>query len=228
MIKVCAGIASVGFVFLSGAVGCSSANTPDDGSGGGGTSSTSTAGSKTTTNTAGTTVVPSGGTGSATGGTGSTTAGTASTTAGTDSGTAGTASTTGGTSSGTAGTGSGGTGATNPAACKGIKTGMACMPEGTDCPTLTCGLADSGTRACKCMSTWMCGSCDFSASPFKDKPADIAKCTGVEADKVTCTEKGKVCDGAAGGEVCACWTDDEGALIWDCDKPPTTWAAPAM
>ncbi|HVY29986.1 MAG TPA: hypothetical protein VHB79_25690 [Polyangiaceae bacterium] len=227
MIKVCAGIVSVGFVFLSGAVGCSSASTPDDGSGG----TTSAAGTKTNTNTAGTTVVPSGGTGSATGGTGSTTAGTASTTAGTDSGTAGTAATTGGTSSGTGGTASttGGTGAGgNSPACKGIKTGMACMPEGTDCPALTCGLADTGTRACKCMSTWMCGSCDFSASPFKDKPADITKCTGVEADKVTCTEKGKVCDGAAGGEVCACWTDDEGALIWDCDKPPTTWAAPAM
>lgn len=226
MIKVVAGIASVGFVVLSGAVGCSSASTPDEG--GGGSSTTSTAGTKPIS-TGGTTVVPSGGSSSTTGGSSSTTAGTASTTAGTSSGTAGTAATTGGTSSGTGGTGAGGTGAGgNPAACKGIKTGMACMPEGTDCPALTCGLADSGTRACKCMATWMCGSCDFSASPFKDKPADIATCTGVEADKVTCTEKGKVCQGAAGGEVCACWTDDEGALIWDCDKAPTTWAAAAM
>jgi len=100
------------------------------------------------------------------------------------------------------------------------------MPEGTDCPALTCGLADTGTRACKCATTWMCSACDYSASPFKDKPADLAACSGIEADKVTCTEadKGKVCS-SAGGEVCACWTDDEGSLIWDCDKPPTTWAA---
>jgi hypothetical protein len=137
---------------------------------------------------------------------------------------------TGGTAAGTAGTatggtGTGGTGVADPA-CKGIKTNMACMPEGTDCPALTCGLADTGTRACKCATTWMCSACDYSASPFKDKPADLAACSGIEADKVTCTEadKGKVCS-SAGGEVCACWTDDEGSLIWDCDKPPTTWAA---
>lgn len=216
MIKVYAGIASVGFLVFSGVVGCSSADTPDDGSGG----TTSKAGTSST-GSAGTSVVPSGGTSSASGGAGSTTAGTSASTAGTSSGTAG-------TSSGGTGAGTGGTGGTNPAACKGIKTGMACMPEGTDCPALTCGLADTGTRACKCMSTWMCASCDYSMSPFKDKPADISKCTGVEADKVACTEKGKVCEGAPGSEVCACWTDDEGALIWDCDKPPTTWAAPAM
>jgi hypothetical protein len=211
MIKVYAGIASVGFLVLASVSGCSSADTPDEG--GGGTSS-STAGKGTTSG--GSTVLPMGGTTSD--------AGTSSSAAGTASPTAGTAATTGGMSSG--GTGSG-TGGAVSAACKGIKTGMACMPEGTDCPGLACGLADSGARACKCMGTWMCASCDYSASPFKDKPADIMKCTGVEADKVTCTEKGKVCDGAAGGEVCACWTDDEGALIWDCDKPPTTWAAAA-
>jgi hypothetical protein len=103
------------------------------------------------------------------------------------------------------------------------------MPEGTDCPMLACGLADSGTRACKCEGTWMCSACDYSASPFKDKPANTMPCTS-QMDKLACDGMmGQVCDGAPGGEVCACWTDDEGSLIWDCDKPPTSWAAaPAM
>ena len=113
-------------------------------------------------------------------------------------------------------------------ACKGIKTGMACMPEGQACPDLACGLADSGVRSCTCETTWMCMACDFTNSPFKDKPADIMPCTN-QADKLDCIGMmGKVCDGAPGGEVCACAPDDEGALIWDCDKPPTTWAAAAM
>jgi len=48
-----------------------------------------------------------------------------------------------------------------------------------------------------------------------------------QADKLACDGmKGKVCEGAPGGEVCACWTDDEGALIWDCDKAPTTGQQP--
>jgi len=198
MIKVYASIASVGFlVVASGA--CSSANTPDDG--GAGTSSAGTA----TTPTAGTTsVVPTAGTSA--GGTGSGTAGTATTpTAGTATGTAGTGTVVG-------------------AECKGIKSNMACPVEGTDCPGLPCGLADSGVRSCKCATNWTCASCDYSASPFKDKPADITTCT-TEADKLPCTTSGKVCEGAPGGEVCACAADDEGALIWDCDKPPTTWAA---
>jgi hypothetical protein len=78
-----------------------------------------------------------------------------------------------------------------------------------------------------CQSTWMCTACDYSASPFKDKPANPPTCTaGVEADKVPCPGKeNQVCIGAAGGEVCACAADDEGAVIWDCDKPPSTWAA---
>lgn len=222
MSKVYAGIASVGFLVLGSVAGCSSAD-PPTGSGG----SSSTAG---TTGTAGTTVIPMAGTSSGTGGTsstaGTTATGGSSSTAGTPaggtgSGTAGTAA--GGT--GTAGTGAG-TGGTGNLACKGIKTNMACAPEGTDCPNLACGLADSGVRSCKCATTWMCAACDYSASPFKDKPADLAACSGIEADKVTCTEaeKGKVCS-SSGGEVCACWTDDEGSLIWDCDKPPTTWAA---
>ena len=56
------------------------------------------------------------------------------------------------------------------------------------------------------------------------KPADIETCTN-QADKLDCTgQEGKVCEGAPGGEVCACALDDEMMPIWDCDKAPTTWA----
>ncbi len=205
MNKVYAGIASVGVLVLGSISACSSADTPD---GSGGTASSSSG----TSSAAGTTATPSGGTGNASAGSTSSTAGMTTTP------TAGTASTSGGT----------GGGVVDPA-CKGIKTGVACTAEGVDCQNLACGLADSGVRSCKCQSTWMCASCDYSASPFKDKPATVPACAGIEADKVTCTEadKGKVCTSAS-GEICACWTDDEGSLIWDCDKAPTTWAAPTM
>jgi hypothetical protein len=208
MIKVYASIASVGFLVLAGGLACSSANTPDDDEEGG--TGNSTAG---TNSSSGSGVIPMGGN-TSNGGSGSD-AGTSSTpTAGTNA-------------TPTAGTGTGGA-PPSAVACKGIKTGMACMPEGQACPDLACGLADSGTRACSCEATWMCSSCDFTNSPFKDKPADITTCTN-QADKLDCTGmEGAVCEGAAGGEVCACYLDDEGAPIWDCDKAPTTWAAPAM
>lgn len=199
MIKVYASIASVGLLVVASGAGCSSANTPDDG-----TAGMSSAGTATTPTAGTTSVVPTAGTSA--GGSGSSAAGTASTP------TAGTAASTGGT------------GTVVGAECKSIKSNMPCPVEGTDCPALACGLADSGTRACKCATNWTCSACDFSASPFKDKPTDITTCT-TEADKLPCTESGKVCEGAAGGEVCACAADDEGALIWDCDKAPTTWAA---
>jgi hypothetical protein len=216
--------------------GCSSADTPDPNTGTGGTTGAgattgsgattgagATAGTTGTTGTGGTGTAGTGGTGTSTGGTGS--AGTTST------GGTGTAGDTGagGTTAGTTGTGGGtaGTGGNDPA-CKGISTGMACTPEGTNCPVLMCGLADSGSRSCNCATTWSCTSCDFTNSPFKDKPANITTCTGTEADKIPCTELNAVCEGAAGGEVCACFTDDEGAQIWDCDKAPTSWAAAAQ
>jgi hypothetical protein len=205
MIKVYASIASVGFLVLAGGAGCSSASTPDDGDGGTSSNTTNNTSGTATNTTAGTSTQSQGGSGNSSAGTGS------------DAGTGTTP---------TAGSSSGGAPAVG-AMCKSIKTGMACAPEGTDCPTLACGLADSGTRACMCQGTWMCSSCDFSASPFKDKPADAEPCT-TQADKLECTTKGAVCTDAPGGEVCACWPDDEGALIWDCDKPPTSWAAAAM
>lgn len=221
MNKVYAGIASVGFLVLGSQAGCSSADPP---TGSGGTTSVGA-----TTSTGGSTVIPTGGTG--TGGTGTSTAGTGTSgtgtaTAGTGAGGTGTAGTGGGTAgTGTAGTAAGGTGSAD-LNCKGIKTMMACMPEGTSCPGQACGLADSGVRSCNCATTWACTACDYAASPFKDKPADLAACAGIEGDNITCNEadKGKVCQ-SAGGEVCACWTDAKGALVWDCDKPPSTWAA---
>lgn len=212
MIKVYAGIASVGFLLISGAAGCSSANTPDDGEGG--TGSGTTAG---TTSTSGSTSIVAGMTSS----TGGSSAGMTSATAGTTSSTAGTTSSTAGTGSGTGGTSG------VPLECKGTKSGMACTAEGVDCQGLACGIADSGVRACKCMGTWMCAACDFTNSPFKTKPDPIGTCTN-EADKLECATEGMACEGAPGGEVCVCFRDDEGSLIWDCDKAPPTWAAPAM
>jgi hypothetical protein len=210
MIKVYAGIASVGFLVAL-TTGCSSADTPDTGTGGQATAGTpsSSGGS------GGSGVVPMGGTPSTTGG---------SPAGGTPAAGSGGAAPTGGAAT----AGAGGGGVAGPE-CKSIKTNMACTAEGVSCPNLACGLADSGTRNCNCATTWMCTACDFTNSPFKTKPADAPNCTaGVEADKVACTGKeGQVCLNAAGGEVCACWPDDEGALIWDCDKPPSSWAAAA-
>lgn len=206
MIKVYAGIASVGFLLISGAFGCSSASTPDEGDGGTGSTGSTSSTSGTTSNVSGSS--------SSTGGT----------SAGTSS-TAGTSSSTAGTSSSTAGTGSGGTGTTS-AECKGTKNGMACTAEGVDCPNLPCGIADSGVRSCKCQTTWACASCDFTDSPFKVKPEGITTCT-TEADKLECTTEGAACEGAPGGQVCVCFRDDEGMLIWDCDAAPPTWAAAA-
>jgi hypothetical protein len=169
-----------------------------------------------------------------------------------DEGTAGTGATggsatgaTGGSSgSGTSGTGgSGGTGTAGtgtsgecaatgtwvappiaPPECTGIKTGEACPTEGTHCEPLVCGLADTGRRTCDCTGLiWTCTPCDFTESPFKDRLECTPACTGAEVDKAGCTVQGAVCDGATGGEACACWPDDESDLIWDCDKPPSSW-----
>jgi hypothetical protein len=184
------------------AYGCSSAETP--------------AGDDTAT----------GGTGGATGGTGGSTGGTGGSTGGTGGSTGGTGGSTGGTGGST-----GGTGAVVPPECKGIKTGMACTPEGQACPNLVCGLGDSGTRSCNCATNWSCTPCDWTNSQFawaKSKPADIQPCTGTEADEVACPRLDATCEGAGGGtEACVCFLDDEGMQIWDCDKPPGTWAASA-
>jgi len=163
---------------------------------------------------------------SATGGTGG---------AGAAGGTGGAGGTTGGTGTGgtgTGGTGTGGTGGgtTVPPECKGISTGKACTPEGQACPNLVCGLGDSGSRSCNCATNWSCTACDWTNSPFawaKAKPAGTTTCTGAEQDGIACGTLDATCEGAANGEACVCYIDDEGAQIWDCDKPPGTWAAAA-
>jgi len=224
MNKVYVGIASLGFVVVASMAGCSSAETPTPGTAGSSTTP-STAGTTANPpqNTAGTGVVapPTGGTpGAGSGGAPAATGGVGGT-AGADTG--GTPAATGGMT-GTAGmtTGTGGTGAPG-VGCMGVKSNMACTVEGTECPGLPCGLGDSGVRSCKCQSTWMCAACDYTNSPFKDKPADITTCTS-QADKVACVGmENKVCEGAPGGEVCACALNSKGSYAWDCDKPPTTW-----
>jgi hypothetical protein len=154
--------------------------------------------------------------------------------AGASGGTGGAGGSTGGTGTGgsTGGTGTGGTGGgtTVPPECKGISTGKACTPEGQACPNLVCGLGDSGSRSCDCATNWMCSACDWTNSPFawaKSKPTDIVPCSGAEQDGITCATLDATCEGAANGEACVCYIDDEGEQIWDCDKPPGTWAAPA-
>jgi hypothetical protein len=164
----------------------------------------------------------------ATGGTGGSGAGA---TGGTGGATGGTGGTTGGTG-GTGGSSTAGTGGTGtvPPECKGIRTNMACSPEGQACPNLVCGLGDSGTRSCNCATNWSCTACDWANSPYewaKSKPANITTCTGAEQDGIACTTLDATCEGAANGEACVCFLDDEGTQIWDCDKPPGTWAAPA-
>lgn len=191
------------FVMLTavGVVACSSADTPegdDDDGTTGGTSS------------------------GATGGTGGSTAGTGAGGTGATGG-AGAAGGTGATG-GTAPTGgAGGAGGVNSdPECKGIRSNMPCMPEGKDCQSLVCGLADSGTRSCLCATNWSCMPCDFTNSMFRDRPAEIPACPPEAADEVACTQLGLVC-GPNGSEYCACYQDATDGLIWDCDSPPSSW-----
>jgi hypothetical protein len=119
--------------------------------------------------------------------------------------------------------GSGGTGTPNAdPECRGIKSNMACIIEGKQCPNLACGLADSGRRECNCATTWACSACDFTNSPFRDAPCDLPACPAEAADVVPCTQLNAVCT-AVGSEVCACYQDPLDGLIWDCDRPPSSW-----
>lgn len=109
--------------------------------------------------------------------------------------------------------------------CRGIRNQMPCAIEGTMCPSLPCGLADSGRRQCACATVWTCTSCDFSESVFRDRPANIAPCPLEVADEVACTEVNTVCGPVAAGEYCACYLSPTDGPIWDCDSPPSTWTA---
>jgi hypothetical protein len=99
---------------------------------------------------------------------------------------------------------------------------MACTLEGKLCENLACGLADSGRRACACATNWSCISCDYTNSPFRDRPAVLPPCPVEVGDEVPCTQVNTLC-GPAGSEVCACYQDPTDGLIWDCDSQPITW-----
>jgi len=140
-------------------------------------------------------------------------------------------SATGGSATGGSATGgtapTGGTGGTGNAPnpdpeCKGISTGKACAIEAKMCPGMACGIADSGRRDCACATNWSCDPCDYTDSPFRDRPADIVACPGDAADEAPCTTLNQVC-GPVGTEYCACYQDATDGLVWDCDKPPTSW-----
>ena len=107
--------------------------------------------------------------------------------------------------------------------CRGIANQMPCVNDGYMCPSLACGLADSGRRQCVCLVNWMCTSCDFTSSVFRDRPANIPPCGAGVADEFPCNVENTVCDPVAGGEVCACYLSPTDGLIWDCDNPPSTW-----
>jgi hypothetical protein len=108
--------------------------------------------------------------------------------------------------------------------CSGISTGSACETEGA-CAPRACGLADTGTRTCSCAGAiWDCTSCAWAEPypPVVEPPTEpLPACAGTEADEVPCDTSGDRCD--TGDEVCACWLEDDGQLIWDCDSPPSFW-----
>jgi hypothetical protein len=199
MMQRCLGLTSA-FVLIATSffAGCSSAETPSTGTGG------STTGSGGATASGGASVAQGG---SVTGSGGTTGTGT-------------------GGSTSTAGT------CTNPPdnpdpACKSISSNMACSPTGTMCPDKLCGIADTGIRSCSCTDgLWKCVPCSFECSPFKNPPATVPACAG-QTKGATCqaSERGNVCSESA-TRICACWEDDEGALIWDCDSRPSSWPAP--
>jgi len=119
--------------------------------------------------------------------------------------------------------GTGGTTGSGNPMCLGIRRGMPCLEEGYSCEGLRCGLADEGNRTCACAGgVWECTSCDFTGSLIEFPPAYVSVCTS-QSDQLYCDTQWELCSGAPGGEVCICYVDDEGALVWDCDSPPASW-----
>lgn len=119
--------------------------------------------------------------------------------------------------------GVGGTGGVNVnPECKGIANNAPCTTDGLMCPNLVCGLADSGRRTCNCATNWSCTTCDYTNSPFRDRPAMIPMCPAGIGDEVTCTQLNTVC-GPVASEYCACYENPLDGLIWDCDSPPSSW-----
>jgi hypothetical protein len=95
---------------------------------------------------------------------------------------------------------------------------MACPTNDLLCECLWCGLSDIGVRDCECAAgVWSCTVCEY--PPWFQPPPQVPECR-TEADKVPCTTQGSLCAYTNIAELCMCWPDDEGALVWDCDSPP--------
>lgn len=135
----------------------------------------------------------------------------------------------GGTVAAGGSTPAGGTGGTNGARgpsdpqCRGARSNLSCVFEGKLCEDLTCGLAESGVRHCHCATYWQCTACDFTDSPFRDRPPLILPCRSEVADEVPCDQPNTLCGPLTSSEYCACYEDAADGLIWDCYLPPSSW-----
>jgi hypothetical protein len=108
--------------------------------------------------------------------------------------------------------------------CQGVRTHLVCVFEGKQCADVACGIADSGRSQCTCATYWQCTMCDYTNSPFRDRPASVPRCLPEVADEGYCDEENALCSRKGGvEEYCACYRDPTGGLIWDCTAPPSTW-----
>jgi hypothetical protein len=128
----------------------------------------------------------------------------------------------GSTASGGAAAGAASGGVNTDLECRGIYANMPCASEGKHCPNLACGLARSGRRECNCETNWQCTECDFTNSPFRDRPANIPACSDRVADEAPCEQLNALC-GPIASEYCACYLHPNDGLVWHCDSPPSTW-----
>jgi hypothetical protein len=140
----------------------------------------------------------------------------------------------GSSTGGTAGASSGG--ANSDAECKGIRSNMACTPEGKACPNMACGLGDMGRRDCNCATNWTCTSCSHVGTPIATKPANAdTACAGVTVGAVceaSPDSPDSVCNPnmTAGNtimeEYCMCAsnpTQPADPPEWNCDDGPSSW-----
>jgi hypothetical protein len=112
--------------------------------------------------------------------------------------------------------------------CMGIALNGACSLQGKSCPSLMCGLGNTGRRVCNCATTWQCAACDFSNSWIYNRPANIPACSGVTAGEVCAIgvdSAASLCQETA-TRFCMCATDPRSPTAppeWDCDAAPSSW-----
>lgn len=103
-----------------------------------------------------------------------------------------------------------------------------CPMEGAVCAGLPCGVSDVGRRQCTCTGGfWSCQPCMYPSGtdcPIIAKPTSpLPACTAAMLEDTACTaSRGERC--MQGSQVCICWPDDEGEVLWNCDTPPSSWA----